>query len=167
MNIQTALSLLGLNDGNFTAKEIKTAYKKASVKFHPDRNPAGLEMMQAINEAWEVLKDLEGAAADGTCQTDLGDALNEALKAVLDLAGLNVELCGSWIWVTGDTKTHKEAIKAAGYKWAKKKIAWYFRPEESARKKGGGSWNMDKIRAGHGSQMMKGQRSTTRRAIAA
>ena len=90
MNIQTALSLLGLNDGSFTAKEIKTAYKKASIKFHPDRNPAGLEMMQAINEAWETLKDLEGAAVDGTCQTDLGDALNEALKAVLDLAGLNV-----------------------------------------------------------------------------
>lgn len=167
MNIQTALSLLGLNEGNHSAKEIKVAYKKASIKFHPDRNPAGLEMMQAINEAWAVLKDLKEAAADGTCQSDLGDALNEALKTVLDLDGLIVELCGSWIWVTGDTKTHKEAIKEAGYKWAKKKVAWYFRPEESARKKGGKSWDMDKIRAGHGSQMMKGQRSTTRRNLAA
>tara|TARA_B100000809_G_scaffold232399_1_gene248247 strand:+ start:177 stop:680 length:504 start_codon:yes stop_codon:yes gene_type:complete len=167
MNIQTALSLLGLNEGNHTAKEIKTAYKKASIKFHPDRNPAGLEMMQAINEAWAVLKDLEGAAADGSCQTDLGDALNEALKTVLDLNGLIVELCGSWVWVTGDTKAHKEAIKAAGYKWAKKKVAWYFRPEEAARKSGGKSWNMDKIRNGHGSKMMKGQRSTTRCAISA
>ena len=167
MNIQTALSLLGLNNGQFSAQEIKKAYKKASIKFHPDRNPAGLTMMQSINEAWETLKNLESAAADGTCQSDLGDALNAALKAVLDLDGLNVELCGSWIWVTGDTKTHKEAIKAAGYFWAKKKAAWYFRPADSAKKKGGKSWDMDKIRGNHGSKMMKGQRSSGRRTIAA
>ena len=50
----------------------------------------------------------------------------------------------------GNTKPHKEAIKAAGYWWAKKKKAWYFRPPDyKSRNKG--DWDMDKIRTKYGS----------------
>lgn len=38
---------------------IKKAYAIAASKYHPDRNPDGLKMMQLVNEAYETLKDFD------------------------------------------------------------------------------------------------------------
>ncbi|HAN2841652.1 TPA: DnaJ domain-containing protein, partial [Escherichia coli O25b:H4-ST131] len=37
MNVQEALNIFGLS-GELTEQDIKTAYKKAALKYHPDRN---------------------------------------------------------------------------------------------------------------------------------
>ncbi len=44
-----------------TFEEIKTAYKKQALKWHPDRNPNidTTEIMQEINEAYLILSDKE------------------------------------------------------------------------------------------------------------
>jgi len=156
MDIQTALSLLNLETGTYTKKELKKAYKAVSLKFHPDKNPAGSEMMQAINEAWEAVKDLDEATKSEDLNNGYADILNDALNAIIACEGLDIEVCGSWVWVGGNSKEHKEAIKAAGFKWAKKKSLWYYRPDAlKASRKGGKTWNMDKIRETHGSQAVK------------
>lgn len=42
-----------------TKQEIKNAYRKMSLRWHPDRNPGVdvTKMMQDINEAYKILKD--------------------------------------------------------------------------------------------------------------
>lgn len=44
-----------------TPEEIKAAYKRLALKWHPDRNHSGeaLQKMQDINEAYLILKDTE------------------------------------------------------------------------------------------------------------
>ena len=48
-------------DVSFSAskEEIKKAYRKMSLQWHPDRNPGAdvTEMMQDINEAYKILND--------------------------------------------------------------------------------------------------------------
>ncbi|MHB8628559.1 MAG: hypothetical protein ACYDBJ_20270 [Aggregatilineales bacterium] len=39
---------------------------------------------------------------------------------------VTVEQSGSWWWIGGDTYPHKEALKAAGAHWSKKRQQWYF-----------------------------------------
>ena len=56
MNIQEALNVFGLS-GELTEKDIKAAYKKAALKYHPDRNPLGAELMKAVNAAFDTHKE--------------------------------------------------------------------------------------------------------------
>ena len=41
-------------------RKTASTYRAADLKYHPDKNPAGAEMMKLINAAFEVLKDFEG-----------------------------------------------------------------------------------------------------------
>jgi len=148
MKISDALSILDLASGA-TAEEVKAAYKAAVKKYHPDINPAGEEMMKLVNAAFEALKSGK-TETDQPTQKDFGEELNIALNAIIDLPGLDIEICGAWIWVGGDTRAHKEALKGAGFRWANKKKRWNFRPanwKSSSR----GNWDMSQIRETHGS----------------
>lgn len=157
MQINDALAVLHTQSNPVTAADIKAAYQKAATLYHPDRNPAGLEMMKMINMAYAMLKDFEGAC-DQTHHTNYGEALNNALNSIIDL-GLDIEICGIWIWVSGNTKPHREPLKLADYQWSPKKSMWYFRPEKN-KSHNRSSWSMDKIRQTYGSQAIhdKGKR---------
>ena len=146
MNIYDAAKILGL-DGDITPEQTKEAYREACKKYHPDVNPVGEEMMKIVNEAYSVLKDHSGEVK--AQQADYGDLLNDALNAVFGLSGLVIEICGSWVWITGDTREHKDSLKEAGFKWASKKKAWYFRPE-AFRSRSKGETSLDEIRAKYG-----------------
>jgi DnaJ-class molecular chaperone len=58
-NQENYYQILGV-DPNGTQQEIKEAYRKLAFQYHPDRNrgnPAALERMKKINEAYAVLSD--------------------------------------------------------------------------------------------------------------
>jgi len=58
-------SSLGLNKGA-SASEVKKAYRKKAMKFHPDKNPGNKQAeakFKEINEAYEVLSDPQKKAA--------------------------------------------------------------------------------------------------------
>jgi len=156
MNIKDAANILGLT-GEVTPKDAKVAYRKAAMKYHPDRNPAGADMMKIINAAYDVLKEYTGdipsndnqsAEAEGTA--NYSEAVNEALNKIINLTGLDIEICGAWVWVSGETKKHKEVLKEAGFKYASKKKKWYFRPADW-KSFSRGSHSMEDIRNKYGS----------------
>jgi curved DNA-binding protein CbpA len=152
MNKFEALQLLGLS-GIVSNKEIKTAYRRKAQQFHPDKNPAGTEMMKLFNVAYDIVRDLDNVdVRDNAVMANYPEVLEAALNAVLNL-DLTVEVCGLWIWVSGDTKPHKEALKSAGYLWSPKKLMWYFRPNTAKRRyfmKTGGAWTHQKIKDMYG-----------------
>ncbi|MEY8215542.1 MAG: J domain-containing protein [Colwellia sp.] len=154
MNIDDAAKILSL-DGEINPTIVKKAYRQACSKFHPDKNPAGEEMMKLVNEAYETLKSHTGNVENGSDNYD--ESLFEALNAIINLTGLDIEICGAWVWVSGNTIEHKEEIKAAGFKWAKVKKMWFFRPA-NYKSLGRGKWDMKKIRGQHGTQSVRNKR---------
>ena len=151
MKTSDAADILGLS-GEIDPAIVKAAYHEAALQYHPDRNPAGAEMMQMVNAAYEALRDFAGALA---AVPDQGEAtypaaVNAALNAIIALAGLDIEVCGAWVWVSGATYLHRAALKAAGFRFASKKQRWYFRPE-GWRSVSRGAYSMDDIRDKYGS----------------
>ncbi len=65
MSKQDFYELLGVSK-DAGDSEIKSAYRKAAMKYHPDRNPddeAAAQKFREVNEAYEVLKDEQKRAA--------------------------------------------------------------------------------------------------------
>lgn len=156
LSVKDALAILNIQSSNITIEDIKTFYRKAAAKYHPDHNPAGLEMMKMVNIAYETLKayDLSKITSITPDRYDYGEIINTALNKIIGLSGLSIELCGSWVWVSGDTKPHKDKLKAAGFFWSPKKLCWYFRPE-SHKSRNCKMWTMEKIRTSYGSTIVK------------
>ena len=148
MKISDAANILGVC-GEVTEQEIKKAYRSAIKKYHPDVNPAGEEMTKVVNAAFAALKGFTGKIESDEAAT-YPEELNKALNSIIGLTGLVIEICGAWVWVSGETKLHKDHLKTAGFKYASKKKRWYFRPSDwSSRSRG--NYSMEAIREKYGS----------------
>lgn len=154
MNIQEALNILR-PDGN-TDEALKSAYRTACKKYHPDVNPDGLELMKLINAAYEFLKKNMSRWSFHQVNDDIpiDEILQEILSKIRHIPGIDLEICGTWLWVSGNTKPYKELFKEAGLRWAPKKFRWYWRPE-GYRKRTRHVFDMDEIRATFGSQELE------------
>lgn len=151
-------------DGLSQESEIKQAYKELAKKYHPDLG-GDVETMKIINAQYEQV--LKGAyQKEGKSLSEVEELLKEdkkaceALKAILGLYGLTVELCGKWIWVTGSTKEVKDILKEANFKWARKKMAWYWRPSEQKFKRYGKTLDLNQIRDKYGSNSFSNKKKS-------
>lgn len=131
---------------------LKAAYRAASKLYHPDINPNGLELMKLINCAYDFLRKHinKWHYQDTNNDTPIDKVLQDLFEKIKHFAGIKAEVCGTWLWVSGNTKTYKKELKEYGFRWAAKKKQWYWRPA-GYRKRTKRVFSMDEIRATFGS----------------
>jgi hypothetical protein len=156
MKVEDAAKILGVF-GELTPAIIKDAYRHACATYHPDRNPAGLEMMKSVNAAYDVLRDYSGVIDEPDKGGNYAAQLYSALQIAVTLTGVSIEVCGAWVWLSGNTLVHCDTLRKSketlpdnnGFRWAPKKKMWYYRPQDW-RSFSRGSWSMDEIRDEYG-----------------
>lgn len=143
-------------DAIHTLDDLKAAYRKLAMQHHPDMG-GDTETMQRINAEYtkmhDILKDAHNAAADDYHKTtETAAEFIDIISALVRLSGLRIELCGSWLWIGGDTRAHKDTLKALGCRWSKQKALWYWHHAEDSRRRYRGRSSMAEIRNKYGSQ---------------
>lgn len=138
-----------------TIEEVKALYKTLAKVHHPDKG-GDVETMKALSNEYTFvcakIAQGSGMSKEETEATILSaESYRDAINAIAHLDGLIVELVGAWIWVTGETRTHKDVLKGAGYIWAHKKLAWYFRTEEY-KTRNRSKMTLDEVRNKYGSE---------------
>lgn len=80
----------------------------------------------------------------------------DAIKVINAIINLNIEIeiCGSWVWVSGSTYSCKDDLKSNGFQWASKKKMWFWHDPE-APVKSHGKTSMNDIRTKYGSEVIK------------
>lgn len=141
-------------------EDLKADYRRLVKLHHPDLG-GDTETMKAINDEhdqfFEILKNKHNASADEYHQTtETAEEFRHLINELLKLSGIIVELCGNWVWLSGNTKEHKEALKALGCRWSQNKQMWYWRHFEEGRKHYRGHATMNDIRNKYGSQVFHG-----------
>jgi hypothetical protein len=143
-----------------TLEELKKEYKRLAMLHHPDRG-GNLKTMQAINNEYDELFPLLKAQhnkqynKNHTNETieDYKNIINQLIK----FTDITIEICGTWIYITGNTYNIKNQLKELGFWWASQKKCWYLKPEGyiSFKHK---SWSMDAIREAYGSIKIESQK---------
>ena len=147
-------------EGLTQEKEIKTRYKDLAKKHHPDLGGEKEAMQEINNQYKEVLTGAYQKA--GKSITEVDELLKKDLQAlaalnlIIGVEGIDVELCGTWIWVTGDTKGVRSQLKEAKFRWAPKKKAWYWRSPDEKKKfyRGRQTYSLQEIRYAYGSDSL-------------
>ena len=150
---------MGHFEGCKTQDEFKQRYKELAKKNHPDLGGC-VEAMKEINEEYELGFRANYKASDKNLDgVDVEDLLKEdrelraKLYSILGVEGIEIELCGVWLWVTGNTIPVKDVLKRNGFKWASKKKAWYFHTGDY-KKRSKKRFSLDEIRSIHGSSVV-------------
>ncbi len=75
----------------------------------------------------------------------VSDDLKDKIDQIINLNDITIEIIGSWIWVTGNTRPLKEELKKAEFRFSRKKLAWYWHCGEY-RKKNKNHFDLDELR---------------------
>ena len=133
--------------------EAKKIYKTLAKKLHPDIGGSE-EDFKILNEIYNNLIEHKIYFSNSS-KFDI--ELEKIISLILHFENINIELVGSWIWVSGDTKEIKEKLKEIGFKWASKKKMWYY---GEMKAKNPNPKSLDEIKAKYGSETLKSNEKT-------
>lgn len=104
--------------------------KRAEAAKEEAEKPAG-DSGAKPEEAPKVSPEQAPAKEEEPAQ-DSPEEGEEAIRRAAEEFGLAIRETSLCLWLAGDTKPHKDALKKAGAKWSAKKGAWYFRKPQAA-----------------------------------
>lgn len=152
-----------------TLELLRKQYKKLLKKYYPDNANGSTAATQEINAEYDnlfkVLKDnhenTSHQTADSTAHKESNynaniydwendKALREVLQKIINFDGIEIEIVGAWLWISGNTYSYKKELKELGFKWASQKKQWYFHTD-AFRKRSHKSLSMEDIRSYYGS----------------
>jgi len=90
------------------------------------------EMLKVIQAEYSTLMSaLESVkpATEEKERASIADTI-KALQEKVNPEGLHLEICGSWLWITGKTFPVKDALKNLGFRYSANKLCWYYRQDE-------------------------------------
>jgi hypothetical protein len=129
--------------------EAKKIYKQLAKKLHPDMVGGDEESFKLLNS---IYTDLIEHKIYFSNDFKIDIELEKIISLILHFENITIELVGSWLWVSGDTKEIKEKLKELGFKWASKKMMWFYgemkgrNPQEKS---------MEEIKSKYGSETLK------------
>ena len=140
-------------------EELKKCYIQLIKEYHPDKGGC-LEICQLVNTLYEQfankLKNLHEHKKQEQTETeekaeyyDISEAMRDVIFTLSSFP-LDLEICGSWLWVTGRTWLYTKQLKTVGCIFASRKKAWCYHEEEWNRKNKH-KLSLDEIRSLHGS----------------
>lgn len=134
-------------------EDVKEEYRRLAKMLHPDNGGDAEEfkrMMQAYTSAYNRFKGVHRKQTDKSTQDakkGTQDAYASAhddfsaeqfadiINKVIGLDGVDIDIVGTWIWLSGNTFIYKDIIKAAGFFWSTKHKKWYYNGSKKKSKK--------------------------------
>jgi len=128
--------------------EAKRIYKTLAKQLHPDIGGSEEEFKNLNSIYNDVIENKIYFSNESKFDIEL----EKIISKILHYEEITIEIIGSWIWVSGNTKEIKEHLKELGFKWARKKAMWHY---GEMRGRGRTEKSLDEIKSKYGSSTVK------------
>ena len=128
--------------------EAKKVYKILARKLHPDVG-GSTELFKILNEVYNnILENGTNFLNDSEFYLEI----EKIISQILHYENIIIEVVGSWIWLSGDTKPIKDKLKELNFKYASKKKMWFYGEMRGRNPK---QKSMEDIKAKYGCQTVR------------
>lgn len=128
--------------------EAKKIYKKLAKSLHPDVGGSD-EEFKMLNS---IYNDILENKIYFSNESKFDIELEKIISQILHYENITIEVVGSWIWLSGDTKVIKDKLKELNFKWASKKKMWYY---GEMKGKNPNPKSLDEIKTKYGCETVK------------
>ena len=143
-------------------EELRRLFRQYCLELHPDKGGKHEDFIEMREEYETVLKiaaNSEAKMAQAENREPNFNFANESglaemVERLMRVPGIIIELCGSWLWLGGNTFPVHEQLKAFGFRYSRKKKKWYYSPYMGDKKRRG-RYTMEKIRDKFGSTVIE------------
>lgn len=145
--------------------DLKVEYRKLVKKYHPDNFSGSDEIIKKINNEYSKLHSEFESGSDKT-ESEIKNNIKEFINIINKLIiyeNIDIEICGTWIWVSGSTREIKEKLKELNFFWASKKKLWYWRDADYKSKNRNGEYTIETIRNIYGSTKVQNEKNTLKK----
>lgn len=139
-----------------TKQELRVKYRELCKQYHPDvnHNTDGTEMKEINAEYDDLIKVLPSEKTSESTTNNAPDIYRVIIEKIISIPDIQIEIIGSWLWVTGKTYEYREIFKSFGMRYSKAKKAWYYNGWNAEYHRGHHK-NLDEIREKYGSEVFK------------
>lgn len=117
-----------------TIEDVKEVYRKLAKKLHPDCGgnaeefkKMSAEYTTAYNRFKNIHRDQKNDQEEKTEYREYtAEEFADIINKVIHLDGVEIDIVGTWVWLSGNTYPHRETIKAAGFFFSSKHKKWYY-----------------------------------------
>ena len=148
-----------------TLTELRKEYRRLAFIYHPDKG-GDTVLMQILNDRYDRLSEkfikenVDFSEGRKEYEMQVSEEIRDMLDRIMFLKGVDIEVIGGWIWITGNTFAVRTTLKSLGFIFSHPKTAWYWHKGEY-RKKNGKIQSMDEMRDFWGSQKIESQPETS------
>jgi hypothetical protein len=148
-----------------TKQQAKKTFRELAQLNHPDKFPQSEKaeqekiMVSIIAEYEKVIKILPSEKTDNNQQAEqteeeIKQAISAEMKEILDNIShmpIDIEIIGTWIWVSGNTFPYKSYLTAYNFSWCPTKKMYQWHKESDKSRYHGKVQDIEKIRFNYGS----------------
>jgi hypothetical protein len=90
------------------------------------------EMLKALKAEYSTLMSVLNSEKPVEEEKDKA-SISEIIKVLQEKVnpdGLHLEICGTWLWITGNTYQVKNVLKELGFRFSSNKLCWYYRQDD-------------------------------------
>ena len=138
--------------------QLKKEYFKLAKTYHPDAGGTKEQFQALQNEYEKLLKNLINGSSLSSDQKknefEVDKAIRDIIDSIISLEGINIELVGKWLWISGNTYPVRNELKKAGLLYIKKDgfPYWVYKGSMS---RGRGNLTIEEIKQKYGSRVIE------------